>query len=287
MPTKVEKDAVTGTNTTGHEWDGIRELDTPLPRWWLNVFYVTIAFSVLWMVLYPSLPWVDTHFKGLLGQTNRSDVAEELALVPPGQAAYRSRIAEASLEEIRRDADLAAFAMIGGRAAFAENCAACHRPGGAGSKGFPNLADDDWLWGGSLADIHRTIAYGIRNANGESRQSQMPKFDGVLTAAQIGDVTDFVLSLNDKPASAAAVERGRKVFAEACITCHGESAKGNRELGAPKLERHIFVFGGDRAAVVQTIAGGRNGSMPAWNERLDAATVKMLAVYVHALGGGE
>jgi cytochrome c oxidase cbb3-type subunit 3 len=288
MPTKVEKDAITGTNTTGHEWDGIRELDTPLPKWCLYVFYATIVFAGIWVVLYPALPWVNAHTSGLLGQTNRGDLAKVMATPDPRQAEYRTRIAAASLDEIRRDPALLAFATAGGKAAFNENCAACHRAGGAGAKGFPNLADDDWLWGGSLAQIHQTIQHGIRNADGDSRQSQMPKFsDGMLNAAQISDVAEYVLSLNGKTESEEAAARGQKVFAENCVTCHGETAGGSREVGAPKLREHIFLYGGDRATLIQTISGGRGGSMPSWSGRLDPTTIKMLAIYVHELGGGE
>jgi cytochrome c oxidase cbb3-type subunit 3 len=288
MPTKVEKDAITGTNTTGHEWDGIRELDTPLPKWWLYVFYATIVFAAIWVVLYPAIPWIDSHTPGILGQTNRGDLEQVMATPDPRQAEFRARIADASLAKIRSDPALLAFATAGGKAAFNENCAACHRAGGAGAKGYPNLADDDWLWGGSLEAIHQTIQHGIRNADASSRQSQMPKFgEGVLTAAQIGDVADYLLSLNGASPAAAAVARGRKVFAENCVACHGETAEGNREVGAPKLENHIFVYGADRKALVQTISGGRAGSMPSWAGRLDAATLKMLATYVHELGGGE
>lgn len=288
MPTKVEKDAITGTETTGHEWDGIRELDTPLPKWWLYVFYATIAFAALWVVLYPALPWVDSHTVGLLRQTNRDDLATVMAVPDPRQAEYRARIADASFADIRRDPALLAFATTGGKAVFNENCAACHRAGGAGAKGFPNLADDDWLWGGSLDAIHQTIQHGIRNADAESRQSQMPKFgEGVLTAPQIGDLAEYVLSLNGKAQSVEAAARGEKLFAENCVACHGENGEGSREVGAPKLKEHIFLYGGDRATLVQTIGGGRGGSMPSWTGRLDPVTIKMLAVYVHELGGGE
>jgi cytochrome c oxidase cbb3-type subunit 3 len=289
MPTKVEKDAITGTDTTGHEWDGIRELDTPLPKWWLWVFYASIAFSLVWVVLYPAIPLGNSHTPGVLQQTNRADLAATMATPDPRQTAYREKIEAASLDEIRKDDALLAFAMTGGKAVFNENCAACHRAGGAGAKGYPNLADDDWLWGGSLAAIHQTIANGVRNADPDSRQGPMPKFgEGVLTAAQISDVAEYVLSLNGKAAaSSKEALRGWTIFASNCAACHGQKAQGNQEVGAPKLKDHIFLYGDDKKTVVQTISGGRNGSMPAWRERLDATTVKMLAVYVHALGGGE
>jgi cytochrome c oxidase cbb3-type subunit 3 len=289
MPTKVEKDAITGTDTTGHEWDGIRELDTPLPKWWLYTFYASIVFAAVWVVLYPAIPLGGTHTPGILGQTNRDDLARTMATPDPRQVAYRARIEAASLDEIRKDGDLLAFAMTGGKAAFNENCAACHRPGGAGATGYPNLADDDWLWGGDLAAIHQTIAHGIRNADPDSRQGMMPRFaDGMLAPAQIADVAEHVLGLAD-PAAAdpQRAARGAAVFAENCAACHGENAKGSIEAGAPDLTDGIFLYGGDRRTLVQTIAGGRNGSMPAWSGRLDPTTLKMLAVYVHALGGGE
>jgi cytochrome c oxidase cbb3-type subunit 3 len=291
MPTKIEKDAITGTETTGHEWDGVRELNTPLPKWWVYTFYATIAFSAGYMLLYPSVPGIGSHFEGLLGYTNRQALSEDVKAAEGQQAAYRDRVSAASLGEIRKDPQLFAFAMTGGKAVFNENCAACHKAGGAGGKGFPNLADDKWLWGGTLNDIHQTIAHGIRNADPDSRQSAMPRFgaDGILTAAQIGDVADYVISLSSKSTVAppAALERGAKLFAENCAACHGADGKGNREVGAPRLTDRIWLYGGDKASVVQTITFARNGSMPAWSPRLDDATIKMLAVYVHALGGGE
>jgi cytochrome c oxidase cbb3-type subunit 3 len=286
MPTKIEKDAITGTETTGHEWDGLKELNTPLPRWWIYTFYACIAVSAVYVVLYPAVPGLRSHTEGLLGYSTRAALTQEIGEARSKQAAIRGRIADASLQEIRTDPELFNFAMIGGKAAFAENCAACHRAGGAGAKGFPNLADDDWLWGGTLSAIHQTVSYGVRNANKDSRQGQMPRFgtDGILTAPQIDQVADHVLSLSG--AGKASVEGG-KLFAENCALCHGEKGEGNRELGAPRLADNIWLYGGDKASVVQSIAGARAGSMPAWSERLDEATIKLLTVYVHALGGGE
>jgi cytochrome c oxidase cbb3-type subunit III len=284
MPTKVEKDAITGTETTGHEWDGIRELDTPLPKWWLWSFYASIVFAAVWVVLYPAIPLGGDHTKGLLGQTNRGDLAAAMATPDPRQAAYRVRIESASLEEIRADPDLLGFAMTGGKASFNENCAACHRPGGAGAKGYPSLADDDWLWGGGIETIHATIVHGIRNPDPDSRQSLMPAFGGMLTSAEIGEVADYVLAIAEGTVPASG---GAAVFAENCAACHGEKAEGNREIGAPRLADPIFLYGGGRATLVETISRGRGGSMPAWGERLDPVTLKMLAAYVHSLGGGE
>ncbi len=290
MPTKKEKDATTARETTGHVWDGIRELDTPLPRWWLYTFYATIAFAAAYCVLYPAVPWISSHTTGVLpGNTNREMLARSTADAVAAQARFRDRIRDASLEQIRNDPELLAFAEIGGRAAFNENCAPCHRSGGAGAKGYPNLADDDWLWGGTLADIHQTITHGIRNADPESRQSQMPRFgaDNILKPEQISDVADYVLSLSGQQAPAEAVKRGQALFAENCAACHGENGKGNREVGAKNLTDGIWLYGGDKATIVETITNARNGSMPAWGVRLDPTTIKMLAVYVHSLGGGQ
>jgi len=288
MPTKIEKDAVSGVETTGHEWDGIKELNNPLPRWWIYTFYATIAFSLLWVVLYPAIPTLSGHSPGTLGYTQRTAVEARLAAARAAQAPMLNRIAAASLEQIRSDPALAAFAQAGGRIAFAENCAGCHQAGGAGARGFPNLADDDWLWGGSLDAIQQTIAHGIRNADERSRNSAMPRFgvDGILTAAQIADVADHVLSLSGAAAGAGAA-RGASLYAENCAACHGEAGEGNREQGAPRLGDRIWLNGGDKPAIVRMIANPAMGVMPAWSARLDAATVKMLAVYVHALGGGE
>jgi len=289
MPTKKEKDVAAERRTTGHEWDGIREFDTPLPKWWLYTFYATIVFAVAYCILYPSIPLFRSHTRGILDYTTRGALAKTTAEAGAQQAKFRDRIRDASLEEIRREPGLWAFAENGGRAVFGENCVACHRAGGAGAKGYPNLADDDWLWGGTLEQIQQTVTHGVRNADPDSRQSQMPRFgaDGLLNRAQISDVADYVLSLTGRAAPADALERGSKIFAENCAVCHGERGIGNQDIGAKNLANGIWLYGGDKATVVDTITNARNGSMPAWGQRFDAATIKMLAVYVYSLGGGQ
>jgi cytochrome c oxidase cbb3-type subunit 3 len=289
MPTKIEKDHVTGTETTGHEWDGIKELNTPLPRWWLLVFYATIAFAVLWMVLYPSLPIRGAT--GLTGWIAREAVVGEMRAHQERLEPMMARLRAATPEEIAADPDLRAFALAGGRAAFANTCAGCHGAGGQGAPGgFPSLADDDWIWGGSLEAIRTTIMHGVRAAEDErSRQSQMPRFlaDGVLTAAQVNDVAEHVLAMTGRATDVAAAARGAAIYAESCASCHGERGEGNREFGAPRLSDQVWLYGGDKASIVRSIAFSRAGVMPAWQGRLDPAVVNMLAVYVHALGGGE
>lgn len=289
MPTKIEKDAITGKQTTGHDWDGVRELDTPLPKWWLYVFYATIIWSIGYYVFYPSWPSLSSHVPGVLGYSARTDIVRDLREQAEQRAPYVSRIRAASLEQIRSDPQLLGFAIAGGRSAFADNCAPCHGSGGAGTKGFPSLADDDWLWGGDLEAIHATIRTGIRSAHPDSRLSLMPRFglDGMLAAAQISDVAEYVLSLSATDTDKAAAARGAPLYAENCAACHGDKGEGNAELGSPNLSDRIWLYGGDKPSVVQTIAASRNGVMPAWTDRLDEATIKMLTVYVHSLGGGR
>lgn len=275
-----------GTETTGHEWDGIQELNNPLPKWWLYTFYVTVVFAIIWSVLYPSVPGFRSYFSGVLGYSQRQEVADNLQKAADSQATYRTRIRDVSIEEVKADADLYRFSIAGGRVLFAENCAGCHQSGGMGTKGYPNLADDDWLWGGQLAEIEKTIRFGIRGTHEDTRLSQMPRFlaDGILKPKDIEAVADHVEAI---AAGRTASPHGATVFAENCAVCHGPAGKGNRELGAPNLTDKIALYGNDRAALIQTIAQSRNGVMPAWTGRLDDATIKMLAVYVHSLGGGE
>jgi cytochrome c oxidase cbb3-type subunit 3 len=289
MPTKVEKDAVTGTQTTGHEWDGIKELDTPLPKWWLYVFYACIAWSLVYYALYPAIPFVTGYTKGILGTSTRAELVTELTQARASQAHFYDAISGAALDQIRGDDALMNFAITGGRAAFADNCAPCHAPGGAGRVGYPTLADDHWLWGGSLDEIHETIRVGVRHDNDETRFSQMPAFgaDGLLEADQVREVAAFVTAFVGEPSDPAAAERDAAVYGENCAACHGESGEGDRESGAPKLNDHIWLYGGSEDEIAAQVNRPRHGVMPAWQGRLDGSTIKMLTVYVHSLGGGE
>lgn len=289
MADKIKTAAGT-TETTGHEWDGIQELNNPLPKWWLYLFYASILFAVVWSVLYPSVPYFRSHFTGLLGYTQREEVAQNLREAAGNQAVYRDKIQNLDVIAVRADEELRRFATAGGRVLFAENCAGCHQSGGVGTKGYPSLADDDWLWGGSLTEIEQTIRVGIRSSHDETRMSQMPRFqlDGILSAKEVEAVADHVLVMaGQAPAKAYDPKQGAQLYADNCVACHGETGKGNRELGAPNLTDKAWLYGSDRKSIIQTIAQSRNGVMPAWSGRLDDATIKMLAVYVHALGGGE
>ncbi|MBU0724054.1 MAG: cytochrome-c oxidase, cbb3-type subunit III [Alphaproteobacteria bacterium] len=291
MSTHIEKDPHTGVETTGHEWDGIRELDNPAPKWLMYLFYATIVWAIGYWVLYPAWPnlFGGGYTKGILGYSQREVIAEQMTLHLEDQAGVRAVIAAATPEDIRANPDLLAFALAGGRVAFGDNCAGCHGSGGAGNTGFPALVDDDWVWGGNLAEIQHTIQYGIRNPHPEARYSEMPKFglDGILTRTQIADTAEYVLSLSDRATDPAAVLRGQPVFEEQCVACHGSAGEGLRELGAPRLSDAIWIYGGSKEKIVESITNSRFGVMPAWTGRLDESTIKQLTVYVHALGGGE
>lgn len=286
MPTKIEKDSVSGRETTGHEWDGVKELNTPLPTWWIYTFYASIVFAIVYCVLYPAIPSLSGHTVGMLDYTNRAALTQSLDEQSRERARFVDRIRTASFDQIRQDPELLNFAVAGGRSAFQTNCMQCHGAGGAGSTGFPTLVDDDWLWGGKIEQIHQTIQFGIRNANEKSRNTLMPRFgaDSLLTPEQVGQVTDYVLSLSGSGKASAA---GAKIFQEQCATCHQADGKGNQEMGAPNLTDGLWLYGGSRDAVYRSIFYARNGSMPAWGERLDEATIKMLALYVYTLGGGK
>lgn len=287
MPTKIEKDGLTGRETTGHEWDGLKELNTPLPKWWLYTFYACIAFAAVWVVIYPSWP----GWNGTSGWIAREAIVGEMAEANARNAPMMARLREATPAQIVANPEMREFALAGGRVAFANNCAACHGAGGQGAVGgFPALVDDDWLWGGSLDAIQATIRHGIRNTeDDEARQSLMPRFgaDGMLTAAQISDVADYVLSLSGQSTDAAAVARGATVYEENCVACHAERGVGNREVGAPRLSDQVWLHGGTKRDIMAMVNNPRLGVMPAWQGRLDPATINMLTVYVHALGGGE
>lgn len=284
-------DSVTGRSTTGHEWDGIRELNTPLPRWWLGIFYATILWSIGYWVVYPAWPLLTDATKGVFGYATRLSIEQDLATLRDFRAAQSKGLAEASLEQIKADPDLFRVAIAQGKAAFGDNCAACHGVGGAGAKGYPNLNDDEWLWGGSLDTIRTTIQHGIRFAgDADTRVSQMPAFgrDKMLTPDQINAVANHVRELAGLPTEPKAdLAAGRKVFSENCAACHGDTGKGNREMGAPNLTDAITLYGTDMASLTETIGNSRNGVMPAWGQRLDPTTVKALTIYVHSLGGGE
>jgi cytochrome c oxidase cbb3-type subunit 3 len=283
-------DKPTGAETTGHEWDGITELNKPLPKWWLWTFYACIVWAIGYWVLMPSWPLVASYSKGWLGYSQRQSVAEQLDEAKAAKAGFRQKIAANDLAAIADDPELLRFSLAGGEAAFGDNCAPCHGRGAQGAFGYPNLRDDSWLWGdGTLGAIQQTILHGIRAEDPATRKNQMPSFgrSGLLSEPQIADVADYVLSLSGHAGDTAAEARGAKIFAGTCTPCHGADGKGNPTLGAPNLTDELWLYAGDKGTVMETIRNGRGGVMPAWGQRLDPETIKELAIYVHSLGGGR
>ena len=285
-----ELDKVTGRSTTGHEWDGIQELNTPLPRWWVWTFYATIVWSIAYWIVYPAWPLVKDHTVGWFNYSSRADVAVELAKLDAIRGGKMAALSTASLEDIQKDPALLAMARAKGKAVFGDNCAPCHGTGATGSKGFPNLNDDDWLWGGSLEQIMKTIRFGARSGHAEAHEGQMLAFgkEGVLKPDEIVTVANYVRSMAGLPTRPGFDKAaGEKLFTENCVACHGEDAKGNPELGAPNLTDKIWLYGSDEATIIETVTNGRAGVMPSWEGRLDNGTIKAMAVYVHSLGGGK
>jgi cytochrome c oxidase cbb3-type subunit 3 len=291
MPTKIEKDEVTGVETTGHEWDGIRELNNPLPKWWVYTFYVCIGYAVLWWLLFPAIPFGPSATGGLIGTDSRDRVLAEIERVEAERATVRQQLVGAELASIQADPTLFTYAMTGGRIAFGDNCAPCHGVGGTGQLQYPVLADDDWIWGGSVEAIQQTIKWGIRSPDHpfDTRFAMMPAFgaDGILNREEIDQVTAHVVSLTGREADPTLAEPGAELFDLHCAACHGIDGEGLPEMGAPALNDQIWLYGGETEQIRAQIQNPRHGVMPGFIDRLDEATIKMLALYVHALGGGE
>ena len=282
-------DEQSGVETTGHEWDGIKELNNPAPRWWLWVFYITIIWSVWYWAIYPSWPTISGEGErgGTVGAkewTQYKKLADDQAEIRARKAKYMQRFKQANFDEILNDTELYAFAIAGGKTAFKDNCATCHGTGGAGSAGYPNLNDDDWIWGGKPTEIYKTLKFGIRSGHDEERYSLMPEFGELLTEQELGDVADYVLSLSGR---AKFNKNGAVMYKENCASCHGEYGRGIRDSGAPNLADSIWFYGGERGDIISQMRKPKHGVMPAWDDRLDEETIRQLTIYVHSLGGGE
>jgi cytochrome c oxidase cbb3-type subunit 3 len=278
--------------TTGHEWDGIEELNNPLPRWWLWTFYATILWALIYTILFPAWPLITGATPGVLGFSTRANVAADIQRFEAANGPMRERLVAADLAEITADPELLQFANSAGAAVFRTNCSQCHGSGAAGvqATGYPNLLDDDWLWGGAMEDIHATITHGIRNTtDDDARYSMMPAFgvDGLLEAPQIDAVVQHVLAISGQDHDAALAAEGATVFAENCAACHMDDGTGDRTQGAPNLTDAIWLYGGSVDDLTYTVNNARFGVMPNWNQRLSEADIRSVAVYVHGLGGGE
>ena len=259
-----EVDDVSGTQTTGHEWDGIKELDTPMPRWWLYILYATIVWAIGYWFVYPAWPGITSYTHGLWNHSQRDEVTADVAALKSARAGREQSLASASLTDIQQNPELLQFAMAEGKAAFGDNCAPCHGAGGQGARGYPNLNDDVWLWGGKLTDIQHTITVGVRSTSANTRQSQMPAFgrDGIIKPAQVDDLTEYVVHLSGRAADARAVRRATSLFADNCAACHGPEGKGNRSFGAPNLTDNEWLYGADRENIQNQIWNGNGGGPP-------------------------
>jgi cytochrome c oxidase cbb3-type subunit 3 len=287
---KRDLDHISGVETTGHEWDGITELNNPLPRWWLMTFYACIVFALGYTVVYPAWPGLTGNTKGVWGWSSRGDIEETMTGVADSRKAVEAKIAAADMAAVMADPEMKAFAVSAGASAFKVRCAACHGSGAQGAVGFPNLNDDDWVWGGKPEQIVATIAHGVRAAgDNTTRQSQMPAFGGgVLNPQQINQVANYVWSLSGgKPEDESAAKAGQQVYVDNCAACHGDQAQGNQDLGAPKLSDQIWLYKGSVADIAAQINNPKHGVMPAWEPLLGPVLVKELAVYVVSLGGSK
>ena len=283
-----ERDAHSGVETTGHDWDGVKELNNPLPKWWLYVLYACIAWAGVMCLLYPSVPGFRSYWHGLLGYSTRAEAMTQWHAMQARHGAAMAQIAATPIEQVAKDPKLLETALQSGRITFGNNCQPCHGQNGAGRVGYPSLGDDVWLWGGKLADIETTLTHGIRSADPDARQSQMPAFgDGILKPAEIQQIADFVGTWWGVANPGADAAPGAKLFADNCASCHGDKGEGNRSFGAPPLAARVHLYGGTREAIVAQVTHPKAGVMPNWSTRLDPATIKSVALYVHALGGGE
>ena len=287
---ELERDPITGRLTTGHEWNGIKELDTPVPRVVLFFLAATALFSLVYWILMPAFPLWSTYTKGVLGIDQRDVVARQVEEAAAGRAAWADKIASLSFADIQKDAELMRIVRTSGRTLFGDNCAVCHGVNGTGSKGYPNLAARAWLWGGSPERIAETLRVGINSGHDKTQVSQMIGFGrtGVLKWEEINNLGAFVLVLSGQDVGRVGdIQGGSKLFADNCASCHGASGKGDPKVGAPDLTDKHWIYGGDLQSIVTSISDGRQGHMPHWEERLSAVERKILALYVNQLGEGR
>ncbi|MEM9795042.1 MAG: cytochrome-c oxidase, cbb3-type subunit III [Pseudomonadota bacterium] len=283
-------DSVTGTETTGHVWDGIEELNTPLPRWWLWTFYATCVWGLIYVILFPAWPLVSQATTGALGWSSRGEVAAEIDRVNLSNAELTDSLVTTDLAVLEANEPLHRFAVSAGASVFRNNCSQCHGAGAAGvvASGYPNLLDDDWLWGGTLEQIAYTVRHGIRNEDDpEAHFSEMPAFEGILSDEEISATAAYVRSLSELEHDAVLAADGEGLFLDNCAACHGDNGLGDRDIGAPNLADAIWLRGGSQDAIEQQLRYPRHGVMPPWGERLGEAEVRAVSAYVHSLGGGE
>lgn len=277
-------DELTGRETMGHDFDGIEELNNPMPRWWLISFYLLIIWGIGYTIAYPAWPMISGATSGLLGYSTRGEVAADINAHDAANSDLVTALLSQDMAEFDPQSDLHRYAAARGGAVFRAQCSQCHGAGAAGGLGYPNLLDNDWLWGGSLEQIAYSIRHGIRNqTDDEAHYSEMPAFKDILQADEIAAIAGFIPTLPQADWDSDAA----LLFADNCASCHGDKGTGDRELGAPNLADAIWLYGGDPDALVATITHSRFGVMPAWGQRLSEEDVRAVATYVHTLGGGE
>ncbi|MEO1703420.1 MAG: cytochrome-c oxidase, cbb3-type subunit III [Pseudomonadota bacterium] len=281
---KPRVDELTGHETMGHDFDGIEELNTPMPRWWLTTFYITIVWGIAYTIAYPAWPMISGATAGLLGYSTRAEVAAQIEEHAAANSELVAQLLDVDLTNFDPQSDLHRYAVARGGAVFRAQCSQCHGSGAAGAVGYPNLLDNDWLWGGSLDQIAYTIRHGIRNeTDDDAHWSEMPAFGEILEKDEIALLAEFIPTL----ASADFTTEAGTLYLDNCASCHGDGGLGDRDQGAPNLTDAIWLYGGDNESLVDTITNARFGVMPAWGQRLSEAHVRSVASYVHALGGGE
>jgi len=279
--------------TTGHSWDGIEEFDNPMPRWWLWTFYATIIWAVVYWILFPAWPLVRGATAGVLGYSSRADVAAEIAAADQANQVWYDQLMATDVTEIAANPELERFAVNAGAAVFRAQCSQCHGAGANGLRpgsGFPNLLDDEWMWGGTMEDIVQTVTYGIRNTDfPDARYSEMPSFgrDGLLTPEEIDQVVNHVLAISGQAHDNALAAAGEQVFLDNCASCHMDDGSGDPFVGAPALNNAIWLYGGSADEIRASVHNARFGIMPGFTGRLPDAQIRAVAAYVHQLGGGQ
>lgn len=286
-----ERDEVTGEHTTGHEWNSIKELDTPVPRGILLFVIVTHVFALVWWFLMPAFPLGWTYTPGLLGVNQFTSADEAIHDARLARASWRDPILELPEGEILANETLMERVSETGRQLFGDNCAACHGQDAQGGVGYPDLTDDDWIWGdGSVTAIADTMRIGVNAQHVDTRFSQMPAFglQQMLTTEEVRNVARYVYSLSHPEFSTAdnidRIAAGQETFATNCAGCHGENATGFPDAGAPNLTDAAWIYGGELEDIIASVHGGRVGHMPSWDERLTPIEIKILALYVYSIG---
>jgi len=287
---KKDIDKITGIETTGREWDGLKELNNPLPKWWATIFFISCIWALIYWVIYPSWPIIFGEGErggtiGVIEWTQYNKLEEDIKKIKEIKKEYMEEFRESSYEEIFENEKIYAFSVAGGESSFKNYCATCHGIGGGGKMSYPNLNDDDWIWGGSLEEIEKTIKYGIRADHEESSSSEMPSFRDAFTEEQIEELARYILIINDNESDTIPIA---ELFRESCGMCHSDDGSGNKEVGGPNIVDNIWLHSsGDMNGITNQIKQPKHGIMPAWIERLDEDTIRQLTVYVYSLGGGE